>query len=146
MYRTNSLPNFLGTFVQPNLTVTTTTTTTTNNNNNNNISNNNKPTITVVQTTAGFHKVVDDNDVDIPMIVDDVKLHQSNNVSLSQQLVENVEKSSSENHLQDSVENNNQRIKVEDEKPPSPSTSPFIDINSLPMVFDDSKLFQNVSY
>lgn len=138
MYRTNSLPNFLGTFVQPNLTVTT-------NNNNNIISNNNKPTITVVQTTAGFHKVVDDNDVDIPMIVDDVKLHQPNSVSLPQQLGENVEKPSSENHLQDSVENNNRRIKVEDEKPPSPSTSPFIDINSLPMVFDDSKLFQNVS-
>lgn len=145
VFRTNSLPNFLGTFVQPNLTIT-------NNNNNIIINNNNKPTITVVQTTTGFHKVVDDDDVDIPMVVDDVKLQQQQQIqhqtvmNLSPELVKSTEQLSSENHLQDSVvENNNRRIKDEEDENLSPSSSPFIDINSLPMVFDDSKLFQNVS-
>lgn len=139
--RTTSLPNFLGTFVQPNLTTTNI------NNNNTNINNNNKPTITVVQTSSGFHKVVDDDKVDVPMVVDDVKLQQQTAVNLpsQQQLVERVIKSSSENRLQETLENNNQSPKQEDVKPPSPSSSPYIDINSLPMVFDDTKLFQNVS-
>jgi len=139
--RTTSLPNFLGTFVQPNLTTTNI------NNNNTNINNNNKPTITVVQTSSGFHKVVDDDKVDVPMVVDDVKLQQQTSVNLpsQQQLVERVIKSSSENRLQETLENNNRSPKQEDVKPPSPSPSPYIDINSLPMVFDDSKLFQNVS-
>lgn len=139
------MPNFLGTFVQPNLTTTNII-----NNNNTNINNNNKPTITVVQTPSGFHKVVDDEKVDIPMVVDDVKLQQSIPVNLpsqqqQQQLVERVVKSSSENRLQETLENNNLTPKLEDVKPPSPSSSPYIDINSLPMVFDDTKLFQNVS-
>lgn len=144
LFRTNSLPNFLGTFVQPSLTIT-------NNNNNNTINNNNKPTITVVQNTTGFQKVVNDDDVDIPMVIDDVKLqeqqmlHQTG-INLSPQMVESTEKLSSDNHHQDSiVENNNRRIKNEEDENLSPSSSPFIDINSLPMVFDDSKLFQNVS-
>lgn len=141
--RTTSLPNFLGTFVQPNLTTTNII-----NNNNTNINNNNKPTIAVVQTPSGFHKVADDDKVDIPMVVDDVKLQQQSAVNLPsqlQQLVERVVKSPSENRHQDTLENNNLSPKQEDVKPPSPSSSPYIDINSLPMVFDDTKLFQNVS-
>lgn len=137
--RTTSLPNFLGTFVQPNLTTTNI------NNNNTNINNNNKPTITVVQTSSGFHKVVDDDKVDVPMVVDGVQLQQQTAVNLpsKQQLVESVIKSSSENRLQETLENNNRSPKQEDVKPSSPSSSPYIDINSLPMVFDDTKLFQN---
>lgn len=120
----------MGTFVQPNLTLT---------------NNNNNPTITVVQTTTGFHKVAKD-DIDTPMVVDNVKLQQqSSGIHLSTQVVESVEVLSSENHLTASVENNNRMIEVEDKNTLSPSTSPFIDINSLPMVFDDTKLFQNVS-
>lgn len=140
--RTNSLPNFLGTFVQPSLTVT---------NNNHIINNNNKPMITVVQTTTGFHKVLDDDDVDIPMAVDEVKLQQQQlqqeqtSVNLPSQLLESVDKSSSESSRQpDSTENNN-RVRKEEVKTPPPSSPSFIDINNLPMVFDDTKLFQNVS-
>lgn len=110
--------------------------------------NNNNPTITVVQTSTGFHKVVKD-DIDTPMVVDDVKQQQqSTGINLPTQLAESVEVLSSENHLTASIENNNRMIKVEDENTlsPSTSTSPFIDINSLPMVFDDTKLFQNVSF
>lgn len=138
--RTTSLPNFLGTFVQPNLTTTNVI-----NNNNTSINNNNKPTITVVQTPSGFQKVADDDKVDIPMVVDDVKLHQQTTVSLTsqQQQVERVVESSSENRHQDTLENNNLSPKQEDVKPQSPSSPPYIDINSLPMVFDDTKLFQN---
>jgi len=144
----------LGTFVQPNLTITninTNTTSTNINNNNTNLNNNNEPTITVVQTPSGFIKVEEDDKVDIPMVVDDVKLQQQTTVNLppqhqQQQLVERVVKSSSENRHQDALENNNPSpIKIEDVKQPSPSSSPYIDINSLPMVFDDTKLFQNVS-
>lgn len=144
-FRTNSLPNFLGTFVQPNLTITN------NNNNNNNIvnNNNNKPTVTVGQTTAGFQKVMDDDNVDITMLVDDVKLqHQQQcvmNLQQSQRL-ENSDKPTSETHYSDSMKNRNRIVvKKEEDEISSPSPSPFIDINSLPMVFDDTKLFQNVS-
>jgi len=123
------------------------------NNNNTNINNNNKPTITVVQTPSGFHKVEDDEKVDIPMTVDDVKLQQPTPLNLpsqqqqqqQQKLLERIVKPQSENRLQETLENNNLSPKQEDVKPPSPSSSPYIDINSLPMVFDDTKLFQNVS-
>lgn len=137
--RTASLPNFLGTFVQPNLTI---------NNNNNNSINNNKSTITVVQTPNGFQEIkVDEDSADMPMVVDDTKLQQQQqiSISLSEQLVESVEKSVSKNRQQNSIENNNQIIKSEDNKVSSPSSPSFIDINNLPMVFDDTKLFQNVS-
>lgn len=107
--------------------------------------------ITVVQTTTGFHKVLDDDDVDIPMAVDEVKLQQQQlqqeqtSVNLPSQLLESVDKSSSESSRQpDSTENNN-RVKKEEVKTPPPSSPSFIDINNLPMVFDDTKLFQNVS-
>jgi len=129
----------LGTFVQPNLTI---------NNNNNNSINNNKSTITVIQTPNGFQEVkVDEDSVDMPMVVDDMKLQQQRQISinLSEQLVESAEKSLSKNRQQNSIENNNQRIKNEDNKVSSPSSPSFIDINNLPMVFDDTKLFQNVS-
>jgi len=82
------------------------------------------------------------------MVVDDVKLQQRSAVNLPSQqqpLEERVVKLSSENRHQDTLENNNLSPKQEDVKPPSPSPSPYIDINSLPMVFDDTKLFQNVS-
>lgn len=137
--RTISLPNFLGTFVQPNLTIT--------NNNNNNIINNNNisnPTITVVQTNAGFQKVANDGNHDIPMVVDDVKLQQSQTgINMVQQIVEMTAEKSPENHCTD-LNENNRRIKDDDNRL-SPSSSSFIDINNLPMVFDDTKLFSNVS-
>lgn len=108
--------------------------------------------ITVVQTTTGFHKVLDDDDVDIPMAVDDVKLQQQQqlqqeqtNVSLPSQLLESVDKSSSVSCQPDSVEKDIRIIKTEEVKTPPQSPSSFIDINNLPMVFDDTKLFQNVS-
>lgn len=156
------MPNFLGTFVQPNLTVTnvnpniTSTTaaaaTIINNNNNNNSNinnNNNKSTIKVLKIPTGYHKVqLDDDKSDIPMVVDDVKLQQQTTVNMptqqqQQQLVEGLIKT--EDRHQDTLENNNLRIKEEDVKPSTPSSSPYIDINSLPMVFDDTKLFLNVS-
>jgi hypothetical protein len=83
------------------------------------------------------------------MAVDDVKLQQKQqqektSVNLTSQLLDSMDKSSSESQHSDSIENNN-RIKKEEVKTPPPSPSSFIDINNLPMVFDDSKLFQNVS-
>lgn len=119
------------------------------NNNNNNIINNNisNPTITVVQTTVGFQKLVNDDNHDSPMIVDDTKLQQQTGTNMPLQIVEIVKDKSplsSDNHHTDLVENNNQRTNNEENRL-SPSSSPFIDINSLPMVFDDTKLFNNVS-
>ncbi|XP_050436518.1 myocardin-related transcription factor A-like isoform X2 [Adelges cooleyi] len=115
--RTTSLPNFLGTFVQPNLVV--------NNNNNNNTSNNNnnvKTTVPIIQTE--FKVEVND----MPMVIDDVKLFDS---KLTTHVTDKVD-------LTETTNNNNQKIKEEDDKA-------FIDIDSLPMVFDDTKLFQNVN-
>lgn len=146
----------MGTFVQPNLAVVN------NNNNNNSINNNNntnKPTVTVVQTPNGFHEVkVDDDKVDIPMVVDESKLQQQqqqqqqlqqqkrhqSGTNVPGQLSESPNKPLPENCQRVLVENN-RRIKIEDGEISSPTSPSFIDINSLPMVFDDTKLFQNVS-
>lgn len=145
IFRTISLPNFLGTFVQPNLTIT-------NNNNNNNIVNNNNisnSAITVVQTNVGFQKESNDDNHDIPMIVDDVKLqHSQTGINMAPQLVEIATDKSSlspKNNCIDLIENNNRRTKDEDDRLSPSSSSSFIDINNLPMVFDDTKLFNNVS-
>lgn len=142
----------MGTFVQPNLTIT-------NNNNNSSSLNNNKSTVTVVQAPNGFReiKVDEDNSADdVPMVVvDDMKPQQRHTAggNHSAQLVGSAEKPSSEKKKQQTpMETNNNHhgvIKIEDcgeimSSPPSPSSS-FIDINSLPMVFDDTKLFENVS-
>lgn len=135
VYRTTSLPNFLGTFVQPNLTITNSIQNIINNNNNDH---NSKPTVTVVQTAPAGFKVVED---DVSMVIDDVKLQSA--VDLHSLAEESALKSEPK-----TTENNNRQkmvIKEEDQKTSSPSSSPFIDINSLPMVFDDTKLFQNVS-
>lgn len=141
----------MGTFVQPNLSIT--------NNNNNSSSLNNKSTITVVQAPNGFReiKVDEDNSADdVPMVViNDMKSQQRQTAggNHSVQLVGTDEKSSSEKKRQQTpMETNNNHhgvVKIEDcgeiiSSPPSPSSS-FIDINSLPMVFDDTKLFENVS-
>lgn len=139
----------MGTFVQPNLAIVSNNNNSINNNNNN-TNNIKKPTITVVQTPNGFREVkVEEDSVDIPMVVDEAKLQQQRQLhqtglNISSQLAESPNKSISENCQSNSVEIN-RRIKSEDGKVSSPSSPSFIDINSLPMVFDDTKLFQNVS-
>lgn len=163
VFRTTSLPNFLGTFVQPNLAATNSVQNIINNNNNNiinnNINNNNnsKPTVvTVVRNAATGFKVVDDGvgDVDddgdggddddghdVPMVVDDVKIETAVNLHA---LAEDTMLLKSEPEPADNNNRQSAAVKEEDDKTLSPS--PFIDINSLPMVFDDTKLFQTVIF